>query len=310
MPKLITLQNIKESRERISPYIHNTPVMTSQSLNRESGCSIFFKCENFQRTGSFKIRGAMNRVMQLSDADKKKGVVTSSSGNHGAALSYACNTFKIPLTVIMPENSSLYKVENVKRYGGMVQFCEPNQEARDRDTARFIEEKGAVLIHPFNDENIIAGQGTVTLEFLEAVPKLDVMITPLSGGGLMSGILSAVKQRQKDIKIFGAEPREADDAYRSLKSGSIQSNHSTNTICDGLRAQLGSLTFPIIQKFADGIILCSEEEIVHAMQVIWQRCKIIVEPSSAITLSALTQKKSSFAGKNVGIILSGGNVDL
>ena len=252
----------------------------------------------------------MNRVMQLTESEKRKGVVTSSSGNHGAALSYACSQFKVPLTVIMPKNSSITKIENVKRYGGTIQFCDSTLAARDSETSKFINKYGAELVHPFNDEGIIAGQGTATLEFLEEIPKLEVIISPLSGGGLLSGTLAAAKQIKGDIQVFGAEPQEADDAYRSLKSGSIQSNKMTNTICDGLRAQLGSITFPIIHQQVEGIILCSEAEIIKAMQMIWERCKIIVEPSSAIALAALLKEKSRFAAKNVGVILSGGNVDL
>ena len=307
---MITLQNIRASQDRISSYIHNTPVMTSNSINELGGCKIFFKCENLQRTGSFKLRGALNTVMQLTKLEKSKGVVTSSSGNHGAALSFACRLAKIPVTVIMPKNSSISKIENVRRYGGSIQFCESTQEARDRETSGFINKHGAVLVHPFNDERIMAGQGTVALGFMKEIPSLDVIIVPVSGGGLMSGIISAVKQINENIRIIGAEPEEADDTFRSIQRGSIQINNSTNTICDGLRAQIGSKTFPIIRDHANNIILCKENDIISAMEMIWKIMKIIVEPSSAITLAALLNKRSQLKGKNVGLILSGGNVDL
>ena len=305
-----SIKDIQDAHERIRPYIHRTPALTNSSLNKLTGAELFFKCENFQKAGSFKIRGATNTVLQLSQKQLDSGIVTASSGNHGAALSMAVSNRGGKTTVVMPNNTPKMKVYNVERNGGKVVWCEPVQESREKVLQELIDETGAVLVHPYNDERIIAGQGTVAKELLEDQPDLDLIVSPVSGGGLLSGTLCSAKEMNPGIRVYGAEPFEADDAYRSLMLGEIQANETTNTICDGLRAQIGTITFPIIQKRVDGIITVIEDEIIAAMQMIWERMKIIVEPSSSITLAAVLKTKDLFEGKKVGLILSGGNVDL
>lgn len=284
--------------------------MTNCSLDKITSANLFCKCENFQKAGAFKIRGATNAVEQLSTEELEMGVATASSGNHGAALSMAVARRRGKVTVVMPNNSSLKKVENVQRNGGNIIWCEPRQESREKVLNDFVRETSAVIIHPYNDERIIAGQGTAAVELLEDNPELDVIITPLSGGGLLSGTLYAAKYMKPGIKVYGAEPEEADDAYRSLKAGKRLANKTTHTICDGLRAQIGEINFPIIQEMVDGIITLTEQEIVNSMRMIWARMKLIVEPSSSIVLAAVIKNMDMFRDKKVGLILSGGNVDL
>jgi len=305
-----TFQDIKNAHKRIRPFIHRTPVLTNSSLNKLSGADLYFKCENFQKVGSFKIRGATNTVLQLTDEELTLGIVTASSGNHGAALCMAVSNRGGKTIVVMPNNTPKIKVDNVERNGGEIVWCEPIQASREKVLQEIMDETGAVLVHPYNDERIIAGQGTAAKELLEDYPDLERIVSPVSGGGLLSGTLCSAKEMKPGILVYGAEPAEADDAYRSLQSGEIQANKTTNTICDGLRAQIGTITFPIIQEKVDGIITVTEDEIIHSMRLIWERMKIIVEPSSAITLSAILKRKELFKGKNVGLILSGGNVDL
>jgi len=305
-----TFKDIQDAHERIRPFIHRTPVLTNSSLNELSGAELHFKCENFQKAGSFKIRGATNTVLQLSEQELSSGVVTASSGNHGAALSMAVSNRGGKTTVVMPKNTPEIKVNNVKRNGGDIVWCEPNQESREQVLNEVLNETSGVLVHPYNDERIIAGQGTAAKELLEEVPKLDCIVSPVSGGGLLSGTSISAKSMNPEIQIFGAEPKEADDAFRSLEVGEIQSNETTNTMCDGLRAQIGTITFPLIQKHVDGIFTVSEDEILDSMKAIWERMKIIVEPSSSITLGAVLNNKEIFKEKKVGLILSGGNVDL
>jgi threonine dehydratase len=305
-----TFQDIKNAHERIRPFIHRTPVLTNSSLNKLSGADLYFKCENFQKVGSFKIRGATNTVLQLTDEELALGIVTASSGNHGAALCMAVSNRGGKTIVVMPNNTPKIKVDNVERNGGEIVWCEPIQASREKVLQEIMDETGAVLVHPYNDERIIAGQGTAAKELLEDYPDLERIVSPVSGGGLLSGTLCSAKEMKPGILVYGAEPAEADDAYRSLQSGEIQANKTTNTICDGLRAQIGTITFPIIQEKVDGIITVTEDEIIHSMRLIWERMKIIVEPSSAITLSAILKRKELFKGKKVGLILSGGNVDL
>mgnify|MGYP002725617284 FL=1 len=307
---MVTLKDIALAHDRIRPFIHRTSVLTNNSLNDLSGASLFFKCENFQKAGSFKIRGATNTVERLSQDEMGRGVATTSSGNHGAALSMAVTRRGGKTKVVMPTNTPKIKVNNVERNGGEVIWCEPDQPSRERVLHELVDETGATVVHPYNDERIIAGQGTATKELLEDQPDLDMIISPVSGGGLLSGTLLAAKGMNPDIKIYGAEPSEADDAYRSLEKGEIVANKTIDTICDGLRAQIGTITFPIIQAHVDGIITVSESEIIEAMKMVWERMKIIAEPSSVITLGALLKNKEMFAGKEVGLILSGGNVDL
>ena len=307
---MVTLKDIALAHDRIRPFIHRTSVLTNNSLDDLSGASLFFKCENFQKAGSFKIRGATNTVERLSQDEMGRGVATTSSGNHGAALSMAVTRRGGKTKVVMPTNTPKIKVNNVERNGGEVIWCEPDQPSRERVLHELVDETGATVVHPYNDERIIAGQGTATKELLEDHPDLDMIISPVSGGGLLSGTLLAAKGINPDIKIYGAEPSEADDAYRSLEKGKIVANKTIDTICDGLRAQIGTITFPIIQAHVDGIITVSESEIIEAMKMVWERMKIIAEPSSVITLGALLKNKEMFAGKEVGLILSGGNVDL
>ena len=307
---MVTLKDIEAAHERIRPHIHRTPVFTNNSLNELSGAELYFKCDNFQKAGSFKIRGATNTVEQLTIEELSRGVATTSSGNHGAALSMAVTRRGGKTKVVMPNNTPEIKVNNVKRNGGEVVWCEPEQESRERVLKELIEETGAVVVHPYNDERIMAGQGTCAKELLEDHPELDVIVSPVSGGGLLSGTLLSSKALNTDIQVFGAEPAEADDAYRSLKLGKIVPNETINTICDGLRAQIGGLTFPVISDLVDDIITVTEEEIIDSMRMIWERLKMIVEPSSSITLGAVLKNKDKFNGKKVGLIISGGNVDL
>jgi len=307
---MVTLKEIELAHDRIRSFIHRTPILTNKSLNELSGASLYFKCENFQKGGAFKIRGATNTVEQLTQAEIEKGVVTTSSGNHGAALSMAVTRRGGKTKVVMPNNTPKIKINNVERNGGEVVWCEPEQSSRESVLADLVEQTGAIVVHPYNDERIVAGQGTCAKELMEDEPNLDMIVCPVSGGGLLGGTLLAAKGINSKIIVYGAEPSEADDAYRSLKSGKIETNKSIDTICDGLRAQLGTVPFPIIQEFVDGIITVTEEEIISAMRMIWERMKIIVEPSSAITLGGLLKKPAIFKGKRVGLIISGGNVDL
>jgi len=307
---MVTLKEIELAHKRIRSFIHRTPILTNKSLNELSGASLYFKCENFQKGGAFKIRGATNTVEQLTQAEIEKGVVTTSSGNHGAALSMAVKRRGGKTKVVMPNNTPKIKINNVERNGGEVVWCEPEQSSRESVLADLVEQTGAIVVHPYNDERIVAGQGTCAKELMEDEPNLDMIVCPVSGGGLLSGTLLAAKGMKPEIMVYGAEPSEADDAYRSLQKGEIVANETIETICDGLRAQIGTIPFPIIQKYVDGIITVTETEIIEAMKMVWERMKIIVEPSSVITLGALLKSKDKFSGKKVGLILSGGNVDL
>ena len=307
---MIELSEIRKARSRIKPFIHRTPVLTSSSLNNVIDSELYFKCENFQKSGSFKIRGAANTVLQLNSQELEKGVVTASSGNHGAALSMVVSRLGISSIVVMPNNTPKVKVDNVIRNGGKVVWCEPNQVSREKILDDIIKQSNSMLVHPYNDKRIIEGQGTVALEFLEQCPNLEIIVSPVSGGGLLSGTICSVKNLNKTIKIYGAEPKEADDTFRSIKSGTIQVNQSTNTICDGLRAQIGTITFPIIKDNVEGILIIEEQDVIDSMKLIWETMKIIVEPSCAITLAAIIKNKKIFQGKKVGLIISGGNVDL
>ena len=307
---MLTLKDIASAHDRIRPYIHRTPVLTNNSLNEFTGANLFFKCENFQKAGSFKIRGATNTVELLTQDEMDKGVATTSSGNHGAALSMAVTRREGKTKVVMPHNTPKIKVDNVERNGGEVVWCEPDQSSREQVLADLVNESGATVVHPYNDERIIAGQGTCAKELLEDHPEIQIIVSPVSGGGLLSGTLLSAKEMNEQVSVYGAEPAEADDAYRSLQNGEIVPNDTINTICDGLRAQIGTITFPIIQKYVDEIITLSEEEILDSMKMIWERLKIIVEPSCSISLAAIIKNKNKFSGKNVGLIMSGGNVDL
>ena len=307
---MIKLLQIKEASKRIEKYIHLTPILTSSVLNDRTGADLFFKCENFQKSGSFKIRGVTNTVLQLTEQELEKGVVTVSSGNHGAALAKAVAKLGISPKVIMPKNTPKVKVDNVIRNGGEIIWCEPSQVSRNNTLNNILQKNSSTLVHPYDDNRIIEGQGTAALELLNQISNLDMVVTPVSGGGLLTGTLCSIIGVNKDIKVYGAEPVEADDAYRSLISGYIEKNETTNTICDGLRAQIGKITFPIIKDNVNGIFTLTEQEIIISMRLIWETMKIIVEPSCSIALAAVIKNRNIFEGKRVGIILSGGNVDL
>ena len=307
---MVTYNDIEKAHQRISDHIHNTPILTSDSLDNELGSNLFFKCENFQKTGSFKIRGATNSILQLNDTEIKNGIITTSSGNQGAAVAGSTNRIGTSSKIIMPNNTPKNKIENVQRYGGEIFYCEPNIKSREDTLEKMIQKSGGSIIHPYNDEKIIAGQGTAAKELIEKVPDLDAIICPVSGGGLLSGTLLAAKNLKPGIKVFGAEPENADDTYRSILNNKIMSNETTDTIADGLRAQVGTVTFPIIKENVDKILLVSEEMIISSMYMIWQRLKIIIEPSCSIVLAALMLNSNKFLNKKVGLILTGGNYNL
>ncbi|MGB3608399.1 MAG: threonine/serine dehydratase [Psychroserpens sp.] len=306
----MTKEDLINCHERIRPFIHNTPVLTSTLVNNRVGADVYFKCENFQKAGAYKMRGATNAIMQLTNGQRSNGVVTHSSGNFAQALSLAAKSLKVKATIVMPSNSPSVKKNAVKEYGGDIIECEPNIRARQVAADHVVNKTGATFIHPSNDINVIIGQGTACLELLKEHPDLDVVCCPVGGGGLIAGSALAAFHFGKNCKITGAEPFEADDAYRSLLSGKIEENVSANTIADGLRTQLGHHNFPIILEHVDHIIRVSEVEIVEAMKFIWERMKIIIEPSSAVTFAAVLKEKNEFKGQKVGVIISGGNVDV
>jgi threonine dehydratase len=310
LPAGLNLQSLREAQRRVASRIHRTPVLTSCSLNEIAGAEIYFKCENLQKTGSFKIRGATNAVLSLTDEEAKNGVVAPSSGNHAAALSLAARWRGIPAYLIMPSNSSPVKKRAVQAYGGQISECEPTVASREAASAEVMKRTGAHLVHPYNDARVIAGQGTATIELIEQVPELDMVIAPVSGGGLLSGTAIAAKSLGQNTCVLGAEPANADDAARSLASGKIEPVSKTHTIADGLRAALCPLTFSILRENVDGISLVSEEDIVRTMLLLWERMKIVVEPSGAIAAAPVLGRKIDATGKRVGVILSGGNLDL
>ena len=306
----LTLADIRAAHARIRDKIHRTPVMTSETLNGLAGATLFFKCENLQKVGAFKARGATNAVFSLSDAEARRGVVTHSSGNHAAALARAAKLRGIPAYIVMPSTAPKAKVASVRRYGGEVIFCEPTLEARETTAQQVIKKTGAAFIHPYNDLRVMAGQGTTALELLEDVSDLDLMLCPVGGGGLLSGIATAAKSLKPHIKIVGVEPADADDAQRSFKAGHIIPSVKPSTIADGLLTSLGEKTFAEIQRHVDDIVTVSEEGIVRAMRLIWEVMKIIVEPSGAVSYAAVVEGKVKVEGKRIGLILSGGNLDL
>ena len=283
-----------------------------ETLNQLTGCELFLKCENFQKAGAFKFRGATNTVFSLSNAEAERGVVTHSSGNHGAALARAARARGIPSTVVMPKNAPAVKQNAVRSYGATTRFCEPTLDSREAAADEVIRETGGVLVHPYNDERIICGQATAAVELLEQVPDLDAILTPVGGGGMLSGTLLTVKLQKPQICVVGCEPKLADDAYRSWKSGSIEPVERTDTIADGLRTALGDKTFPIIQNYVDEIALAEEETILKATWLFLERAKIVVEPSAAITLAVLLDGGllNDLRGKRVALMLTGGNIDL
>ncbi len=306
----LTLADIRAAHARIADKIHRTPVLTSATLDAICGGQLFFKCENFQKIGAFKARGAANAVFSLTDAEAARGVATHSSGNHAAALARAARLRGIPAHIVMPSNAPKTKVESVRRNGGIVVFCEPTLVAREAACAKIIADTGARLVHPFNDYAVMAGQGTATLELLEQAPNLDIIIAPVGGGGLLCGTAVAAKGTRPGIRVIAAEPAAADDAARSFAAGHIIPLDKTTTIADGLRTSLGERNFPLIQQHVDGVVTVSEENIVAAMRRIWEVLKIIIEPSCAVPYAAIMENKIDVTGQRVGIILTGGNVDL
>jgi len=308
--KLPSLEDIKKTHSRIKPFIHRTPVMSSRLINNIFGCELFFKCENFQKVGAFKFRGATNAVQLLTPEERKRGVVTHSSGNHAAALALAASDAGVKAMVVMPLNAPGVKKSAVKGYGAEITFCEPTQSARELTTRDIISRTGALLIHPYDNFNVICGQGTAALELLDEIPVLDNIIAPVGGGGLLSGTLTAAKGLKKHIKVYGAEPLNANDAFLSFTTGVLHPSKPPSTIADGLLTSLSELTFTIIRNYASGILTVSEEAIVECMKLIWERMKIVVEPSSAVALAAIKEHNELFRGQKTGIILSGGNVQL
>jgi threonine dehydratase len=305
-----TFPDILLAAERIRPYAHRTPVLTSASLNRQTGAEVYLKCENLQKVGAFKFRGACNAVFSLDQHAAARGVTAHSSGNHAQALALAARLRGIPAYIVMPDNAPAVKKAAVAGYGGRITFCEPTLAARESTQAQVIAETGAVEVHPYNNELVIAGQGTAALELLQDAPTLDVVIAPVGGGGLLSGTAIAATSLNPRIRVIAAEPENADDAFRSLAEGRILPSTNPRTIADGLLTSLGERTFPIIQQRVEQIVTVSEEAIIAAMRFVWERCKIIIEPSAAVPVGLLMEGKIDLKGLRVGIILSGGNVDL
>ncbi len=301
---------ICDAHQRIHPYVHTTPVLTSKSIDELAGASLFFKCENMQRGGAFKARGAFNASLQLTNEELAKGVATHSSGNHATALSLAARTLGIPAYIVMPSNSKRIKIASVEAFGGKITFCEPTLQARESTLEEIVQKTGAVFIPPYDDYRIIAGQATAAKELIEAIENLDAIIAPVGGGGLLAGTALSAKYFTKRCAAFAAEPAGADDAWRSLKAGKIIPSINPVTISDGLLTSLGTRNFPIIQELVSEIIRVEESEIISAMRLLWERLKIVVEPSSATVLAAVLKSKDLFEGKKTGLILSGGNVDL
>ncbi|MEX0986221.1 MAG: pyridoxal-phosphate dependent enzyme [Bacteroidales bacterium] len=307
---LPTLNDIKDTVKRVTPYIHNTPVLESRTINEKTGSKVFFKCENFQRMGAFKMRGATNAILQLSKTDRSKGVVTHSSGNFAQALALASKTLDAKAYIVMPGDAPRVKIEAVRGYGAEVIECAPTLAAREKVCKEIQEKTQATFIHPSNNMDVILGQGTAAWELIHEVGDLDILLTPVGGGGLIAGTALVQHYLLPESETIGSEPFGADDAYLSLKIGKIQPSVNPITIADGLKTQLGDLNFPIIRKYVPNIIRVEESEIISAMRYIWERMKIVIEPSSAVAVAALFRKRERFLKRKVGIIISGGNVDM
>lgn len=305
-----TLTDLQIAHERIKPFIDNTPVLSSSSINELAGCNIYFKCENMQKIGAFKARGGMNAVLSLSKEQQMKGITTHSSGNHAQAIALAAKNVATNAYIVMPNNAPLIKKNGVLALGGEVIMCEPTLEAREKGVEEVMERTGATFIHPFDNFDVISGQATAALEFLEEIPDLDMMLTPVGGGGLLSGTALACHYIAPNIEVIAGEPEGAADAVLSFKSGKIEKAPYIKTIADGLLTTLGEKNLEIIRNLVKDIVLVSEEEIIGAMKLIWERLKIIAEPSSAVPLAVVLKQKERFKAKKVGIIISGGNVDL
>ncbi|MCP4403907.1 MAG: pyridoxal-phosphate dependent enzyme [bacterium] len=306
-----TIRDIQQAAERIKPFIHHTPIFTCSMLNKMCDARLFFKCENFQKIGAFKVRGACNTIFSLSDEEASRGVGTHSSGNHAAAVAFAAHLRGIKAYVVMPKTAPDVKRTTATAYGAEITLCEPTLTAREKTMTGILEATGATLIHSYNDYRVMTGHGTVALELCKEIPDLDIVIAPVGGGGLLSGTAIAVSEiSDRRTQIIAAEPENADDAYRSLQAGKIIPVDNPQTIADGLRIPLGKNNFPIIQKYVSEIVTVSEEAIIQAMYRVWDKMKIIIEPSSAVPVAALLSGKMKISGKKVGVILTGGNVDL
>jgi threonine dehydratase len=302
--------DVLAAAKRIAPWVHRTPVLTSRTIDARCGGTVFLKCENLQKVGAFKFRGAVNALLQLAEAERRAGVVTHSSGNHAQALALAGKLLGVPVTVVMPRTAPAVKREATEGYGARVVPCEPTLADREATVAAEIEQRGLTLVHPFNDWYVIAGQGTAALELLDQAGPLDMIVGPVGGGGLLSGTALAVRGESPSTQVIGAEPARADDARRSLETGSIQPSNDPQTIADGLRTSLGPRTFAVISRHVDRIVTATEPEIIEAMRFIWERVKIVLEPSSAVAVAPLWNGQLDVKGLRVGVILSGGNVDL
>jgi len=309
-----TYDDVCAAHERIEPWIHRTPVLTSTTFDAMSGAKLLFKCENFQKAGAFKARGATNAVFSLSDAQARRGVATHSSGNHALSLSRAAQCRGIPCTVVMPHTAPKAKMDAVRGYGGEIVTCEPSLEARERTLESVVAESGANFVHPYNDHRVIAGQGTCARELLEQTRTdagyLDALVAPIGGGGMISGSSLTCANVSPDTRIYAAEPKQADDAYRSFKAGRIIEDDAPDTVADGLRVSLRPLTWHFVSHYVSDVLLASEGEIIDAMRLVWQRMKLVIEPSCAVPLATILKNPDVFAGQRVGVILTGGNVDL
>ena len=308
--KIPALSELQETLLRIKPYIHNTPVLSSQLINEIARADLLFKCENFQKVGAFKFRGAINAILQLSEEERAKGVATHSSGNHAQALALAAKMNNTKAYIVMPTSAPKVKSAAVADYGAEIIWCEPNLKSRETTLAEVVVRTGAAIVHPYDNHQVICGQSTAVQELLKKDNKLDMVITPVGGGGLLSGTALAVKYQYPDIKVIAAEPEGANDAYQSFKEGKLVPSVNPNTIADGLLTSLSERTFNIIRQYVDDIFTANDEEILAAMHLVWERMKIIIEPSSAVALAIVLKNKGYFAGKRVAIIISGGNVDL
>ena len=305
-----TYEDVIAAHARIEPYIHRTPVLTSSYFNELTGAQLFFKCENFQKAGAFKVRGACNAVFGLDDEAAKKGVATHSSGNHALSLSYAAGRRGIPVTVVMPRTAPEAKKAAVRGYGGTVVECEPSTTSREAVFAEVVAASGAEFVHPYNDPRVIAGQATCSKELVEDIPDLDAVVAPIGGGGMISGSCLTLSNISPDTKIYAAEPLNADDAYRSFKAGHIIADDAPETVADGLKVPLKELTWHFVSNHVEDILLATEQEIIDAMYLTWQRMKIVIEPSCAVPLAVILKNRAVFEGKRVGVIITGGNVDL
>jgi len=305
-----TYDDVLKAHALIKPHIHRTPVLTSSFMNELSGAELFFKCENFQKAGAFKVRGASNAVFGLDQNQISKGVATHSSGNHALSLSYAAGRRSIPVTVVMPKTAPAAKKAAVRGYGGIVVECEPSTSSREAVFAEVVAQSGADFVHPYNDHRVIAGQGTCALELHEDTGTLDAVIAPIGGGGMVSGSCLTLSNIAPATKIYAAEPHNADDAWRSFKAGYIIADDAPQTVADGLKVPLKDLTWHFVSRHVEDILLVTEEEIIDAMYLMWQRMKIVIEPSSAVPVAAILKNRQLFAGKRIGVIITGGNVDL